>query len=169
MFKQRTKISPFRALVNRIVVSKLEEIPFIVFLSFLLTFVTARAYVYLTNNDIMDFPWGQYVYFRGVHVHHLNFGIFILVIAGFAALYDLRPGAHRRLAVLYGIGLGLTFDEFALWLKLTDDYYARISYDAVIIIALILLNIIYFSDFWRRMGRTILRMATLFMGWRSMR
>lgn len=168
MFHKRKKISPLRALVHRIVVSKLEEVPFIVFLSFLLTFVLARLYVYLTNHDIMDFPWGQYVYIRGVHVHHLNFGIFILVIAGFAALYDLRPVAHRKLAVLYGIGLGLTFDEFALWLKLTDDYYARISYDAIIIIALVLLNIIYFSDFWRRMGRTILRMVEVITG-RKMR
>ena len=106
----------------------------------------------------MDIPIRyRYVFIRGVHVHHLNFGIIILGITGFLALYDLRPWAHRKLAVFYGIGLGLTFDEFALWLRLQDDYYARISYDAIIIIALILLNIIYFSDFWRRMGKVIRR------------
>lgn len=150
---------PFRSLVERIVISKLEEIPFIVFLSFLLTFVTARAYVYITNHDIMDLPFRfRYVFIKGVHIHHLNFGIIILVIVGFIALYDIRPGTHRRLAILYGIGLGLTFDEFALWLKLSDDYYARISYDAIIIISLILLNIIYFSNFWGRMGKRIVRM-----------
>ncbi len=143
-------------IVKQLFTSRLEEIPFIVFLSFLITFVVSRSYVYITSHDILELKFLiDNVYIHGIHVHHLNFGIFILVITGFLALYDLRPVLHRRLAVLYGIGLGLTFDEFALWLKLKDDYYARISYEAIIIISLILLNIIYFPNFWKKRGTQV--------------
>ncbi len=145
---------PIQKFLDRVIRQKLDEIPFIIFVSFLLTFIVARAYVYITFHDVLELPI-KFVYVRGIHVHHLNFGIFILVIVGFVSLYDLRPSLHQKLAVLYGIGLALTFDEFALWLKLQDDYYARISYDAIIMIAVILLNIIYFPDFWRRMGKRI--------------
>ncbi|MDQ3098721.1 MAG: hypothetical protein M3Q44_03165 [bacterium] len=146
--------------INRIVrhlfISRLEEIPFIVFLSFLITFIVSRAYVYITSHDILEYKYLiDNIYINGIHVHHLNWGIFILVIVGFIALYDIQPLIHRRLAIFYGIGLGLTFDEFALWLKLEDDYYARISYEAIIIISLILLNIIYFPDFWRKRGSQV--------------
>jgi len=40
--------------------------------------------------------------------------------------------------VTYGIGLGLTFDEFGLWLHLGGDYWQRASYDAVIVLATVL-------------------------------
>jgi hypothetical protein len=143
-------------IVRRLFTSRLEEIPFIVFLSFLITFVLSRTYVYITSHDILEFKYLiDNIYIHGIHVHHLNWGIFILVVVGFMALYDLQPIIHRRLAIFYGIGLGLTFDEFALWLKLEDDYYARISYEAIIIISLILLNIIYFPDFWKKRGSQV--------------
>lgn len=138
-------------IVNNLFISKLEEIPFIIFLSFLITFVVSRTYVYITTHDILELTFLiDHIYINGVHVHHLNWGIFILAIVGFASLYNIQPIFHRKLAIFYGIGLGLTFDEFALWLKLEDDYYARISYEAIVIISLILLNIIYFPDFWKK-------------------
>ncbi len=56
----------------------------------------------------------------------------------------------RKLAIMYGFGLGLTFDEFSLWLRLDDDYYARVSYEAIIVIIVILLNIVYFGDIWKK-------------------
>ncbi len=146
--------------IDRLIVSKLDEIPFIVFISFLCTFVIARTYIYLTARDILKSPlFLEEINIHGVHIHHLNFGIFILVIVGFLSLYDIEAEIHRRLAVLYGIGLGLTFDEFALWLKLQEDYYARITYDAIIVISLILLNIAYFPSFWKKMGKRILSMV----------
>lgn len=134
--------------------SRLDEIPFIVFVSFFITFVLARAYVYITNHDVLAPPFlSNRVYIFGQHVHHLSFGIFILSVVGFLALYDLKPVIHRRLAVWYGIGLGLTFDEFALWLRLEDDYYARITYEVVVSITLLLLSIIYFPSFWHKTGK----------------
>ena len=154
-FKKNRKIP---GIVHRLFVAKLREIPFIVLLSFLLTFLITRAYVYVTNHEILETPYLlKNVTIRGVHIHHLNYGIAILSVTGFLALYNISRAFHRKLAVFFGIGLGLTFDEFALWLRLKDDYYARISYDAVITISIILLCAVYFPDFWAQRGPRILK------------
>jgi glucan phosphoethanolaminetransferase (alkaline phosphatase superfamily) len=125
-----------------------KEIPFIIFFSFLATYVVARLFVYL-------FP-SIFLYVRGVHIHHFAYGIIILTVVGF---YDLvvRP-AGRALhitAVAFGIGLALAYDEFGMWLRLRDRNVSRFDYDAILIIVLILLNIIYFSDFWRETGHRL--------------
>jgi hypothetical protein len=158
----RPKSGYLSRLLNNLFFSRLREIPFIVFLSFLLTFIITRIYLFLGNHDILDVPGP--VLIHGVHVHHLSWGIFILAIVGFWSLVNLHPRAHRLLAVFYGIGLGLTFDEFALWLNLKDDYYARITYDAIVTIALVLLNIIYFPGFWSRMEKRTLYLARRLYG-----
>jgi hypothetical protein len=47
----------------------------------------------------------------------------------------------RETAVLYGAGSALTLDEFALWLRLEDDYWnkeGRLSIDAVILFGALL-------------------------------
>jgi hypothetical protein len=127
---------------------------FIVLISFLLTFLIARTTVYLIDMGVLpDF----YVSVGQNHVHHLNFGIFALAISGYLALVTTSKRATELLSVLFGIGLGLTFDEFALWLFLNNDYYARASYEAIIVITVILLNIIYFSDLWKRIFIYIFR------------
>jgi hypothetical protein len=152
-------LNPLTRLWRYLFTSRLQEIPFIVFLSFLLTFLITRFYLYIVNRDILELPGA--IYLNGVHIHHLNIGIIILALTGFWSIYDLRPTLHRLLAIIYGIGLGLTFDEFALWFMLKDNYYARLSYDAVITVALILLNVIYFPGFWSRMGKRLGRLLHL--------
>ncbi len=77
----------------------------------------------------------------GVHIHHLVFGIIAMMIAGFLS-FVLSPASpwFEVLAGLFGIGMGLTLDEFALWLYLEDVYWAeegRSSVDAVIFAAII--------------------------------
>jgi hypothetical protein len=77
----------------------------------------------------------------GLHIHHLVFGIILLLISGFLS-FVLQPGSpwFEILAGLFGIGAGLTLDEFALWLHLEDVYWAeegRSSVDAVIFAAII--------------------------------
>jgi hypothetical protein len=48
----------------------------------------------------------------------------------------LKPAPNRRLACwLYGIGMGLTFDDFGMWLHLGGSYWQRASWDAVAVIA----------------------------------
>lgn len=119
---------------------------FIILVSFLVTFVVARLVVYLIDSKI--FP-DLYLFIGETHVHHLNYGIFLLSISGYLALVlPHRTRTWHILAFIFGVGLGLTFDEFALWLFLQNDYYARISYEAIVVIGLILLNIVYFSKLW---------------------
>jgi hypothetical protein len=74
-------------------------------------------------------PWwpGSVVSEDGVHVHHLFFGIVLMMVAGglsFAAGETNGPW-YAIYAVLFGIGLGLTIDEYALCLHLDDVYWSR--------------------------------------------
>jgi hypothetical protein len=126
------------------------RVSFVVLVSFLLTFVFVRFYVLTAGLGIIDDP---YLYIRGYHIHHLNYGICIMAISGFWALTFQNERDRLKIGVLYGIGLGLTFDEFGMWLRLQDDYWARTSYDAIIIIALIFISFVYFPSFWYRLLR----------------
>jgi hypothetical protein len=125
-----------------------EVVSFLVLISFLITFIVTRATVYMMDARIIpDF----YLALGQTHVHHLNYGIFLLAIVGYLALLFHDEDINEVFAIGYGIGLGLTFDEFALWLHLQDDYSARVSYEAVIIISMLLINIVYFGDLWKRL------------------
>jgi hypothetical protein len=77
----------------------------------------------------------------GLHIHHLVWGIVTIMATGFLA-FSFQPDSPwiEILAVLFGIGCGLTLDEFALWLHLEDVYWAsegRASVDAVIVAVII--------------------------------
>ena len=126
-----------------------KEIPFIIFSSFLATYVVARLFCYV-------FP-SIFLHLRGVHIHHFAYGIITLTAVGF---YDLvtRPTGSTlyKTAAAFGVGLALAYDEFGMWLRLRDHNVSRFGYDAIVIIVLVLLNIIYFSGFWKRFGNKFL-------------
>jgi cytochrome bd-type quinol oxidase subunit 2 len=85
----------------------------VVLIAFLLTFIAARVVVFLImSRRIPDL----YLRLGGTHVHHLNHGIFLLAAVG-AYLLFFRPEGRRQsiAALVYGIGLALTFDEFGMW------------------------------------------------------
>jgi hypothetical protein len=99
-------------------------------------------------------PWwpGSIKTEGGLHVHHLVFGIVLLLSMGF--VLALQPGSPwlEIVAAGFGIGAGLTLDEYALWLHLEDVYWAeegRRSVDAVVISAvlggLVLMGFLPFS------------------------
>jgi hypothetical protein len=77
----------------------------------------------------------------GLHIHHLVFGIVLMMLAGFLGFVSEPSEPWIEIfAGLFGIGMGLTLDEFALWLYLDDVYWAeegRSSVDAVIFAAVI--------------------------------
>jgi hypothetical protein len=106
----------------------------LVLLSLLLTFITARvANILVMLHRMPDL----YLNVRDTHVHHLNYGIFLLAGVGAYLLFtppSVTPTPPAT-AVIYGIGLGLTFDEFGMWLHLNGDYWQRASFDAVIVLA----------------------------------
>jgi hypothetical protein len=77
----------------------------------------------------------------GMHIHHLVFGIVFMMAAGFLG-FVLQPGSPglEILAAFFGVGMGLTLDEFALWLYLDDVYWSeegRSSVDAVFFTAIL--------------------------------
>jgi hypothetical protein len=76
----------------------------------------------------------------GLHVHHLVFGIVLMLALGFALALQPPSPWLEIFAAGFGIGAGLTLDEYALWLHLEDVYWAeegRRSVDAVVIAALL--------------------------------
>ena len=77
----------------------------------------------------------------GLHIHHLVFGIVMMMLAGFLN-FAIEPASpwFEILAGVFGIGMGLTLDEFALWLYLDDVYWSeegRSSVDAVVFASII--------------------------------
>ena len=114
---------------------------FIASVSFLITFIGVRLLVHRIVNHEGRMQW---VMVRGMHIHHLVWGILILLLVGYGWVLDLgwsnSPESiffGRLMAVFYGVGAALTLDEFALWLSLDPDAYwtreGRMSIDAVII------------------------------------
>lgn len=122
-----------------------QRVSFVVLVTFLLTFLFVRIYVLMAMSGMIEDP---YIYIRGYHIHHLNYGIFIMAIAGFLALVFQEEKNRLKIGRLYGLGLGLTFDEFGMWLRLEDDYWTRASYDAIIVISLFFISFIYFPSLW---------------------
>ena len=86
-------------------------------------------------------PWwpGSVVSESGVHVHHLVFGIVLMMLAGTISFAGFATNPiYEMCALAFGIGIGLTIDEFALWVHLDDVYWAeegRQSIDATVIAA----------------------------------
>lgn len=107
-----------------------------VLVAFLLTFMTARIVVFLImSRTIPDL----YFHVKGTHVHHLNYGIVLLSVVGGYLLFARPTGRKLRAAALvYGIGMGLTFDEFGMWIHLGGSYWQRASWDGVTVVGAVL-------------------------------
>lgn len=93
--------------------------------AFLTTFGILRALTAIIHFDI--FPHGPFrnlVTASGLHIHHLFWGILLLMSTGFIALATRAEKWHLRVAIIFGVALGLTLDEFALWLRLADVYWS---------------------------------------------
>lgn len=110
---------------------------FCVLAGFLLSFAFIRMSTRLMRSPKV--PWwpGSIVSESGVHLHHLVFGIVTMMLAGSLgfAVHDNSPWVEIC-ALAFGVGVGLTIDEFALWVHLDDVYWAeegRRSIDATVI------------------------------------
>lgn len=112
---------------------------FLVLAGFILSFAFIRMSTRLMRSPKV--PWwpGSVVSESGVHLHHLVFGIVTMMISGAVGFTVLGDGPWTEIcAFAFGIGAGLTIDEFALWIYLDDVYWAeegRVSIDATVIAA----------------------------------
>jgi hypothetical protein len=105
----------------------------VVFTVFLLTFIASRLLVILIMGRMIP---DLFLHMGQTHVHHLNYGIFLLcTVAGILLFYQLSERERWWCAVAYGFSLALTFDEFGMWLHLGGGYWQRASFDAVIVVA----------------------------------
>ncbi|MBN9622309.1 MAG: hypothetical protein J0H06_05035, partial [Actinobacteria bacterium] len=111
---------------------------FLVLVGFLGSFAFIRMSTRMIRAEVSWWP-GNIESEGGLHVHHLVFGIITMMVAGtvgFAAFG--RSPLTEICAFFFGIGAGLTIDEFALWVYIEDVYWAeqgRSSIDATVIAA----------------------------------
>jgi hypothetical protein len=131
------ELASIGSLYDRAIVETGRQPEFLFFLAFLVTFGFIRTSAHLIRAQVSWWPGNVQV--GGTHIHHLVWGILLLLIAGYVGV-TIAPESpwHEILAVLFGIGTGLTLDEFALWLNLQDVYWSeqgRRSIDAVIVAA----------------------------------
>jgi hypothetical protein len=134
---------------------------FIASLSFAVTFVGVRVLVGFIRQGEGPFNW---VLVGGQHIHHLVWGILILLLVGYGWLMDVgRNHTHlsiflsRLMSVSYGVGAALTLDEFALWLSLDPNAYwsheGRLSIDAIILFGSLLAMGAWGAPFFRGLHR----------------
>jgi hypothetical protein len=109
--------------------------------SLLLAFLFIRTSARMIRSP--RFAWwpGSVETKSGLHLHHLVWGICLMMGSGFLdfVLAPSSPGSEV-LAAAFGIGAGLTLDEFALWVHLEDVYWSqegRSSLDAVVVATLL--------------------------------
>jgi hypothetical protein len=101
--------------------------------AFVVTFILARILVLLIMSQRIP---NLYFFLHGTHVHHLNYGIFLLAaVSSYLLFAECSPRTRRAAALLYGVAMALTFDEFGMWLHLGGSYWQRASIDAVTIVA----------------------------------
>jgi hypothetical protein len=125
--------------------SERRERLFLASIGFLVTFGVVRGITYMIRagvGPIHNLTAG------GLHIHHLVWGILLLLVVGYVWLIQEGTGESRLpswfsrvTAIAYGVGAALTLDEFALWLNLRDVYWeaqGRQSVDAIIIFGALL-------------------------------
>ena len=116
------------------------ECAFLVLLAFLASFLFIRTSARLMRSPRVPW-WPGSVEAGGVHIHHMVWGISLLLLSGFAAFVsDLDSPWWQVTSIAFGVGAGLTLDEFALWVYLRDVYWAqqgRDSIDAVILVTIL--------------------------------
>ncbi len=132
-------------------------------LSFFTTFATVRIITHTIRSGRGPF---HNVSAGGRHIHHMVWGILLLLLMGYAWLLQIGVGIgedrrwSRETALLYGMGAALTLDEFALWLNLADDYWlpqGRESVDAVILFGGFLSFATWGQPFFRDLGHILIR------------
>jgi hypothetical protein len=128
-----------------------KELHFLILLAFVCSFGFIRTSAHMIRAQVSWWP-GNVQTKSGTHVHHLVWGILLLLSMGYLGIAtDLGSPWLELIAIAFGIGMGLTMDEFALWLNLQDVYWqakGRQSIDAVIVTTSLLVIALLGLQFW---------------------
>jgi hypothetical protein len=139
-----------------------KETHFLILLAFVCSFGFIRTSAHMIHAQVSWWP-GNVETKSGTHVHHLVWGILLLLSMGYLGIStDLPSPWFEFVAIAFGIGMGLTMDEFALWLNLQDVYWTdkgRQSIDAVVITTGLLVIALIGLEFWIAVWDAVLVLA----------
>jgi len=132
-----------------------KEAHFLILIAFVSSFGFIRFSAHMIRAQVSWWP-GNVETKSGTHIHHMFWGILLLITMGYIGIATSIPDPWFELVALaFGIGMGLTMDEFALWLNLEDVYWqkkGRQSIDAVVItvslLVIALLGLRFWIDIW---------------------
>lgn len=123
-----------------------EQAVFLVLVGFIGSFAFIRMSTRIIRSESVSWWPGNIESESGLHLHHLVFGIVTMMVMGtLGFVADGRAPFTEICALGFGIGVGLTIDEFALWVHLEDVYWAdqgRSSIDATVIAASLMLLVV---------------------------
>jgi hypothetical protein len=94
-----------------------------------------------------------------LHVHHFNYGLLLVSAVGVLVLLPSARRGLRRLAFVFGFGLGLIVDEFALLWNLNPDYYQASSRLAAALVLLAIVQVVYFRQVYVALARRLAAMV----------
>ena len=126
--------------------------------SFVVTFLAARGISYLLRGRPTVGPFRNLRVGRR-HIHHFVPGIVMAFSAGAAAILTRDETLEPKLAVPFGVGMGLTLDESALLLELDDVYWSReglLSVQITMAVTSLLASLALALRFLRRGERVVL-------------
>jgi hypothetical protein len=141
-----------------------KELAFLILIAFLASFGFIRTSAHMIKAQVSWWP-GNVETKSGTHIHHMFWGILLMTVFGYLgiALADGTPREEGS-AILFGIGMGLTFDEFALWLNLKDVYWSekgRQSIDAVIVATLLIVITLLGLPLWLELWKAFTELIGL--------
>ena len=136
------------------IVRRNKKTPMLVFISFLITFLSARIFT--------NFWANLSLFISKYHIHHFYYGFALLLLANWILLVSDKGSLKKLSAVFMGIGAGLVIDELGLLLNCTSnglicDYQSRISFDIFTIIIGLFLLFVYSGPVYRFLKRKIIR------------
>ena len=127
------------------------------FVALLATFAFIRTSTWMIRREVSWWPGNVSV--GGTHVHHLVWGIVAMMIFGYVGLVAQPDSPWREIVtVLFAIGMGLTLDEFALWVELRDVYWekeGRKSIDAMIVAGCVTGALVVGFTAWVQLADTV--------------
>jgi hypothetical protein len=139
---------------------------FLASVGFFVSIAVIRGITIAIHNNIGPF---HNVAMHGRHIHHMVWGILLLLLVGYIWLLEVGTGSAtswrwvgRVTSMLYGVAAALTLDEFALWLNLSDVYWqreGRESYEAMAFFGGLLAIGVFGASFFRGIAREALNSA----------